>query len=202
MEVKVKKILIGCEESQRVCAAFRQRGFEAYSNDIIDCSGNYPEWHLKMDLFEAVELIKPDMLIAFPPCTFLTVTANRSFVNNPNRWKQRLDAMLFVYDIMNLPIKHIAVENPVGVISTHIRKPDQIIQPFWFGEKDSKKTCLWLKNLPLLTPTNMTEPEYKYAHNGERYSKTHWYSGGNSKLRSKTYIGIANAMAEQWSKAI
>ena len=197
------KIVIGCEESQRVLEEFLNMGFDAYSNDIIDCSGNYPERHLKMDIFKAIELIQPDVLIAFPPCTFLTNTANRSFVNNPERWKKRLEAMLFVHKLMNLPIKHIAIENPIGAISTHIRKPDQIIQPYWFGEKDSKSTCLWLKNLPLLKPTNMVEPEYCYDHNGRRYSKTHFKTSSTNnpeaaKLRSKTYPGVAKAMGTQW----
>ena len=104
---------------------------------------------------------------------------------------------------MNLQIKYIAVENPVGAISTHIRKPEQIIQPYWFGEKDSKKTCLWLKNLPLLKATDIVAPEFCYDHNGRRYSKTHMKTGkGCGKLRSKTYPGVAKAMAEQWSKVL
>lgn len=197
------KILVGCEESQRVTEAFRKLGFEAYSNDIMDTSGNHPEWHLKIDLFDAVELIKPDCLIAFPPCTYLTCTANRSFINNPDRWEKRLEAVKFVHKIMNLSIKHIAIENPKGVISSHIRKPDQYIQPYEHGHQDSKMTGLWLKNLPLLIPTEIVEPEWIISPSGKRHSKTHWSNPStgnpeNAKLRSKTYPGIAKAMAEQW----
>lgn len=197
------KVLVGCEESQAVCKAFRLLGIEAFSNDIVDCSGGCPEYHLKMDIFEAVDIVRPDVLIAFPPCTYLTVTANRSFVNNPGRWRARLDAMIFVHNILNLPVRHIALENPVGVISTHIRKPDQIIQPYWFGERDSKKTCLWLKDLPLLEPVDIVEPVYCYDRNGKRYSETHMKTGkGCGAVRSKTYPGVASAMASQWTSYI
>ncbi|WP_185246659.1 hypothetical protein [Chryseobacterium bernardetii] len=216
------RVLIGCEESQRVTESFRNLGFEAYSNDIMDTSGNHQEWHLKMDLFEAVELIKPDCLIAFPPCTYLTVSANAHYVNNPERWEKRLDAMKFVHKIMNLPIKHIAIENPVGVISSHIRKPDQIIQPWYFGDPEIKKTCLWLKNLPLLqyaleddiyNVKTAVEPDYvlyKSKKTKSGFTKYGKITGTNpstnnpenAKLRSKTYAGIANAMALQWGEYI
>lgn len=199
------KILVGCEESQRVTEAFRNMGIEAYSCDIMDTSGEHPEWHLKMDIFEAVDLIKPDCLIAFPPCTYLTCTANRSFINNPDRWEKRLEAVKFVHKIMNLNIEHIAIENPKGVISTHIRKPDQYIQPYEFGHPDSKMTGLWLKNLPLLQATEIVEPEWITSPSGKRHSKTHWSNPStgnpeNAKLRSKTYKGIAEAMAKQWGE--
>lgn len=197
------KILIGCEESQRVCTAFREQGFEAYSCDLDDCSGNRPEWHLKMDIFDAIKLYKWAMMICFPPCTYLTVSANRSFLNNPERWKKRLEAMIFVHKLMNAPIKYMALENPVGAISSHIRKPDQYIQPYDFGHPGSKKTCLWLKNLPLLKPTERVSPIWITSSNGKRYSLDHWKTLStnnieNSKLRSKTYLGIAKAMADQW----
>lgn len=200
------KILIACEESQVICKTFRKLGYEAYSNDLIECSGNHPEWHLQMDVFEAIKLKKWDLMIAHPPCQYLTVTANRSFLNNPGRWEKRLEAIKFVYKLMNVDIHHICIENPVGVISTHIRKPDQYIQPYQFGHPDSKKTGLWLKNLPLLIPTNIVEPEYIYPKNGSthRMSKTHANSSStnnknNAKLRSVTYQGIADAMVNQWS---
>lgn len=197
------KILIGCEESQEVCKAFREIGHEAYSCDIEDCSGGFPEYHLKMDVFEAIKLHKWDMAIFFPPCTYLTCTANRSFLNNPDRWEKRLKAVKFVYALMNCGIEKIAIENPKGVISTHIRKPDQYIQPYHFGHKDSKMTGLWLKNLPLLQPTNIVEPEWITSPSGKRHSFTHWKNPStnnpeNAKLRSKTYPGIAKAMAMQW----
>jgi len=190
------KVLVACEESQRVCIAFRNKGHEAYSCDILPCSGRHPEWHIQDDVLKHLNE-DWDLMIAHPPCTYLTVTANRYFLNNPQRWEERLKAVKFVYKLMNADIPKIAIENPVGVISTHIRKPDQYIEPYQFGHTDSKKTGLWLKNLPLLKPTNIVEPEYVTI-NGKRYSKTHAYSWKDSKLRSKTYQGIANAMAEQW----
>lgn len=190
------RVLVACEESQRVCIAFRNKGHEAYSCDILECSGGHPEWHIQDDVLNHLD-DGWDLMIAHPPCTYLTVTANRYFLNNPERWEKRLEAVKFVYKLMNADIPKIAIENPVGVISTHIRKPDQYIEPFQFGHTDSKKTGLWLKNLPLLKPTNIVEPEYVTI-NGKRYSKTHAYSWNNSQLRSKTYQGIAEAMAEQW----
>jgi len=204
------KILIGCEESQTVCKAFRERGHEAYSCDVISCSGGHPEWHLQMDVFEAIKLKKWDAAIFFPPCTYLTTSANRHFMNNPDRWKKRLDAILFVYDLMNANIPRIAIENPKGVISSYIRKPDQYIHPYQFGDPEIKMTGLWLKGFPKLIPNNIVEPEYvlyrsKKTKSG--FSKYGKITGSNpstnnpdnAKLRSKTYPGIASAMAEQWS---
>jgi hypothetical protein len=211
------KVLIACEESQEVCKAFRALGHEAYSCDLQECSGGHPEWHIIADVLtvinggvfvtqsgDVVEIVGWDMMIAFPPCTYLTVTANRSFVNNPERWTKRVEALVFVKSLLDAPIEKIALENPVGAISTHIRKPDQIIQPYHHGHSDSKRTCLWLKSLPWLYQTNIVEPEYVLsATDGKRYSKTHWSTSStnnpeNAKLRSKTYSGIARAMAEQW----
>ena len=199
-------ILVGCEESQAVTIELRKFGHEAFSCDLQECSGGHPEWHLQMDVFEAVKLRKWDIGIFFPACTFLTVTANRSFLNNPDRWEKRLEAVKFVYKLMNLDIERIAIENPKGVISTHIRKPDQYIQPYEFGHPDSKMTGLWLKNLPLLKPTEIVIPEWITSLSGKRHSKTHWENPStnnpkNAKLRSKTYPGIAKAMAIQWTTA-
>lgn len=204
------KILIGCEESQEVCKAFRALGHEAYSCDLQDCSGGHPEWHLKMDVFEAIELIKPKLGVFFPPCTFLTTAANRYFLNNPKRWENRLEAVKFVYSLINSDIEKIAIENPKGVISSHIRKPDQYIEPYQFGDPEIKKTGLWLKGLPLLQHTNVVDPEfvlYRSKKSKSGYSKygkitgSHPSTGNpeNAKLRSKTFPGIAKAMAEQWS---
>lgn len=200
------KVLIACEESQTVCKAFRNLGHEAYSNDMIDCSGGKPEWHLKMDALKAIELMKWDLMIAHPPCTYLTVTANRAMTADkaslfPIREQWRNEALEFVKRLMEAPIKHIAIENPVGVISTRIRKPDQIIQPYEYGYPETKKTCLWLINLPKLKPTNIVEPEFIICR-GKKYSPTHYKNGGNAKVRSKTYDGIAEAMAEQWSNIL
>ncbi|HDY90256.1 MAG TPA: DNA cytosine methyltransferase [bacterium] len=145
-----------------------------------------------------------EMMIASPPCTFLTVAGNRSFVNSPYRWKMRLDAMLFVYELLNAEIKKICLENPVGVISTHIRRPDQYVEPYEYGDPYAKKTGLWLKNLPLLKPTNIVEPEYLfYKHKRtksgySRYSHFGKLGKNKGKERSVTPIGIAKAMAEQW----
>lgn len=207
------KILIACEESQVVCIAFRERGHEAYSCDIQECSGGHPEWHLQMDIFEAVEKFGPwNMLIGFPPCTFLTVTANKwykpEFAHRfPTRKQDREEAVIFFMRLADVHIEKIALENPVGIMSTRWRKPDQIIQPYWFGHAETKKTCLWLQGLSLLKPTKMVEPEFKIAA-GKRYSPTHYKgvdrrknhldmlspSSDRAKLRSKTYPGIAKAM--------
>ena len=198
------KILVGCEESQVVTIEFRKLGHEAYSCDLIECSGGHSEWHLQMDVFEAIKLKKWDIGIFFPPCTYLTTTANRSFLNNPARWEKRLEAVKFVYKLMNTEIPCVAIENPKGVISSHIRKPDQYIQPYEHGHTDSKMTGLWLKDLPLIKPTCIVSPRWIISPSGKRHSETHWRNPSTNnpekaKLRSKTYSGIAKAMAEQWS---
>lgn len=200
------KILVACEESQAVTIELRKLGHEAYSCDLLECSGGYPEWHLQCDALWQARNVKYDMMIAFPPCTFLTVTANRSFLSNPDRWESRLEAVKFVWNLYNAPIDLIAIENPKGVLSSHIRKPDQYIQPYEYGHKDSKMTGIWLKGLPELTPTEIVEPEWVYpkSGSGKRMSKTHAMnpstkSKKNSMIRSKTYPGIAKAMAEQWA---
>jgi len=212
MKYRKLKILVGCEESQTVCSELRALGHDAYSNDVIDCSGGHPEWHLKMDIFEALGLQKWDALIAFPPCTYLTVAGNRHIPCNPTRWENRLEAVKFVYSLINADVPHIAIENPVGVLSTYIRKPDQIIHPYYFGDPVPKKTCLWLKNLPVLEPTNIVEPEfvmYRSKKNKTGFSKygiqgtiPSTNNPENARIRSKTYQGIAKAMAEQWSNYI
>lgn len=195
------KVLVACEYSGRVREAFAAAGCDAWSCDILPSEkpGNHYEGDVKDILYKDW-----DALIAFPPCTYLTITANRSFVNNPERWEKRLEAMKFVYDLMNAPIKHIAIENPVGAISTWIRKPEQYIQPYQFGDAVSKKTGLWLKGLPLLQPTNIVEPEYveyksKTKKQGfSRYSK-YWSDNKLRDKRDRTFEGVAAAMAEQWT---
>lgn len=196
-------VLVACEESQTVCKAFRDKGHNAYSCDVISCSGGYPEWHLQMDVRKILDQdIAPwDLMVAHPPCTYLTVTANRSYINNPRRWALRLKAMLFVHRLLNTDIPKICLENPVGVISTHVRKPDQIIQPWMFGDSYQKRTCLWLKGLPKLTPTKIVAPgEFVTFSDGVRMPK--WFAEipSNTKLRSKTFQGIADAMAAQWGE--
>lgn len=203
------KVLVACEESQRVCMAFREKGHEAYSCDILECSGGHPEWHIQDDVLKYLDE-NWDLLIAFPPCTYLTITGNRWFnilsygKKAIERHYSRVKAMEFFMEFINAPCKKIAVENPVGAMSSAYRKPDQIIEPYEFGHPMTKKTCLWLKNLPLLKPTNIVEPEFVICADGKRYSKVHVETfliknpEERAKARSKTFEGIAKAMAEQW----
>lgn len=203
------RVLVACEESQRVCIAFRERGHEAYSCDILECSGGHPEWHIKDDVLKHLNK-KWDLIIAHPPCTYLTVTGNRWFDIDRygekaiKRHQLRREAIKFFMQLVNAPCEKIAVENPVGAMSSEYRKPDQIIQPYEYGHPMTKKTCLWLKNLPLLKPTNIVKPEYVICADGKRYSKVHVETFSikdpeeRAKVRSKTFEGIAQAMAEQW----
>ena len=188
-------ILVGCEFSGVVRQAFRNKGYEAYSLDIMPTEDNSP-YHFQCELLDFMRQcehgaypVKWDMGIFFPPCKYLCVSGARWFKDRQKEQEQALD---FVRSIMSLPIDKIAIENPIGVISTNIRKPDQIIQPWQFGHGETKSTCLWLKNLPLLKPTNIVEG---------RQPKIHYMSPSpnRSRDRSRTYTGIAQAMAEQWS---
>ena len=194
------KVLVACEYSGTVREAFAAKGWDAWSCDILPT--RIPGNHYEGDVMDIIN-DGWDLMIAHPPCTYLTITANRSFINNPGRWKKRLEAMEFVYKLLNAPIEHICLENPVGVISTYIRPADQYIQPFEFGHPMSKKTGLWLKNLPKLKPTNIVEPEYIIDKTrGKRYSPLHYKTSSTNNpeaalLRSKTFDGIAIAMAEQ-----
>ena len=219
------KILVACEESQAVTTELRKSGHEACSCDIIECSGGHPEWHIMQDVLpllngccsfqttdgtEHTIASKWDMIIAFPPCTYLTVTGNRWF--NVERYgekaiqrqKDREDAVKFFMAFANADCERIAIENPVGVMSTTWRKPNQIINPYEFGDPFEKKTCLWLKGIPNLQPANIVEvPPRKYFDSGK--SMPAWYAEvwhlpkeERAKLRSKTFPGIAKAMAEQW----
>ena len=187
------KILVACEESQVVTKAFRAKGHKAYSCDLIECSGGHPEWHLKGDVLGDVlynKLSSWDMIIAFPPCTDLAVSGARWFKEKKESGQQQISIAFFLLFALH-PCKKIAIENPIGIMSTQYRKPDQIIQPWQFGHGETKATCLWLKGLPLLKPTNIVEGRenriWKMAPSKDR-----------SKLRSKTYPGIAKAIAEQW----
>jgi len=197
------RILIACEESQTVCKEFRKLGFETFSCDIMDCSGGHPEWHIKDDVLNHLN-DGWDLMIAHPPCTHLACSGRRVFYLKIADGRQQ-EALNFVSILLNAPIDKIALENPIGVISTKIRKPDQIIQPYWFGDNVQKATCLWLKNLSKLIPTNIVEPEMTYYKNGQKVSKFHYETAflpktQRSIIRSKTFIGIAKAMAEQWGK--
>lgn len=205
------KILIACEESQTITKAFRKKGHEAYSCDLQEESGGHPEWHIQGDALQEAYSGTYDLMIAHPPCTYLAVSGARWMYNkdgsrNEERWKNQLDALKFVQKLMDAPIDKIAVENPVSVISSHIRKPDQIIQPYHFGDEATKTTCLWLKGLPLLTHTNVVGKGEKVTYkSGKSHPK--WYADALSKaktkaerqkLRSKTFTGIANAIVDQW----
>jgi len=195
------RIIIACECSGVVREAFRKKGHDAFSCDIQPADDNSP-YHLQGDIFKFY-LEKWDMMIAHPECKYLCITANKWYKNNPERWQARVDALIFVKRLMEFPIKKIAIENPVGAISTAIRKPDQYIQPFQYGHTVSKKTGLWLKNLPLLIETNVVEPEWITFKSGNRMSKDHYNTSHHgdpemAKIRATTYQGIANAMAEQW----
>lgn len=218
------KVLVACEESQTVCKAFRAKGHEAYSCDIQPCSGGHPEWHICNDVLDIINgntefftcdgtlhIINAwDMIIAHPPCTYLTVTGNRWF--NVQRYgdkaiqrvKGREEAAQFFMAFVNAPCEHIAIENPVGYMSTHYRKADQIIQPYMFGHEAEKRTCLWLKNLPALKATKVVKPPERVRFASGK-SMPQWYADAwhmsseeRSKFRSKTFPGIAQAMADQW----
>lgn len=217
------KVLVACEESQRVCAAFRERGHEAYSCDIIEPSGGHPEWHILGDALEVIgggtvttmdgekhDIGRWDLMIAHPPCTHLAVSGATYFAEKRADGRQQ-KAVEFFLALINADIDRIAVENPVGIMSTQYRKPDQIIQPYQYGHPVSKKTCLWLKNLPKLTPTEIVK--YEKLHSKGKsggYSGAAWVVRDErgkilrygdprvAKERSKTFPGIAKAMAEQW----
>lgn len=204
-------------------------GHEAFSCDIQECSGGHPEWHINGDVlcilngrcsFKTEDGLshiidsKWDLIIAHPPCTYLTVTGNRWFNIEKygqkalDRISNRKKAVEFFMCFVNAECDRIAIENPVGFISTVYKKPDQIIQPYEFGHPMTKKTCLWLKNLPKLIPTNIVEPEFVEFESGKRMSKLHYESfkvsnpEERSKIRSKTFDGIATAMAEQWGSIL
>ena len=185
------KILLACEESQAVCKEFRALGHEAYSCDIEPCSGGHPEWHLQQDV---LPLLKEhwDMIIAFPPCTHLAVSGAAWFEQKRKDGRQQQGIDFFMH-FANCQCEKMAIENPIGIMSKLWRKPDQIIQPWQFGHGETKATCLWLKGLPLLSPTNIVSGREQRLHRLPP-------SPDRAKIRSKTFPGIAKAMAEQWAK--
>lgn len=217
------KILIACEESQMVCKEFRARGHEAYSCDIQECSGGHPEWHIKQDVIPLLDgncnfstMVgqnvtidgRWDLIIAHPPCTFLTCTGNSWFdtakygKKAEKRWHDRVESAVFFMRFVAADCDKIAVENPVGIMNTVYRKPDCIVHPYYFGDDAKKKTCFWLKGLEPLKPTNVITPTTVVTGHGTD-SPWHAYSWNLSpaeraKARSKTFPGIAKAMAEQW----
>lgn len=207
------KILLACEESQAVTKELRARGHEAYSCDLLPCSGGHIEWHIQGDCLIEAYSGKYDMMICFPTCTYLTVSGLHWNKKQPERAAKTEEALNFVKKLMDAPIEFIALENPVGCISSRIRKPNQTINPYQFGDDASKRTCLWLKGLPNLVPTSYVEPRIvdgkkrwgNQMDNGQNicYDETGKIVGWNDPrikgLRSKTYKGIAKAMAEQWT---
>ena len=190
------KVLVACEESQAVTIEMRALGIDAYSCDILPCSGGHPEWHIQGDVLNYLS-DGWDIMIAHPPCTYLAVSGLHWNKRIPGRSQKTEDALIFVRALFDAPIERIALENPVSCISTRIRKPDQIIQPWMFGEDASKKTCLWLKNLPKLQPTNIIIKE-RYSNQTPSGQNNLGPSPDRAKLRSKTLHGIAKAIAEQW----
>lgn len=217
------KILVACEESQEVCKAFRAKGHEAYSCDIIDPSGGHPEWHIKGDVlpilngdctFRTLDTHTHtiagqwDMIIAFPPCTDLAVSGARWFPEKQKDFRQQKSVAFFMHFVLAHCDK-IAVENPIGIMSSIYKKPTQIIQPYEFGNPVRKSTCLWLKGLRPLLPTEIIEPNIindgKSTYSGPAYyvkdengKILSWKDPRTAKARSKTYPGIAMAMADQW----
>lgn len=208
------KILVACEESQAVCIAFRNKGHEAYSCDIQECSGGHPEWHIQGDAIKEAYSGKYDMMIGHPPCTYLSYAAT-SVWNNPGRLEKRLDALKFFAKLWLAPIEKICLENPMGCASPTIAKYSQVIQPYYFGDTESKRTCLWLKNLSpliyvegdtLFEENTVVKPKiYAYYKKGKKKGKPIYgndylkFSEDRGKIRSKTFPGIALAMATQWS---
>lgn len=232
------KILVACEESQAVTKVLRELGHDAFSCDIQKCSGGHPEWHFNEDIFKIIKnnggivqsggkvdrRKKWDMMIAHPPCTYLAVSGAKWYYHPddsdlptadrrphprfPNRAKDREQAIKFFMKLIKSPIEKIAVENPIGIMSSRFRKPDQIVQPYMFGDSASKSTCFWLKNLPKLEPTDMVDKGERVVFKSGK-SQPKWYAEAlikaktpqeRQKLRSKTFMGMARAMAMQWTR--
>jgi len=222
------KVLIACEESQAVCKEFRLLGHDAYSCDLLPSSGGHPEWHIQGDVFKILS-DGWDLMIAHPPCTYLAVSGARWYYHPddkdltvehrrphpmyPNRMNDMMDSVEFVKALYNSNVDKIAIENPIGMLSTRWMKPTQIIQPWMFGDEATKTTCLWLKNLDELKPTNIVSKGERFewidSKTGKKKSQPMWYYKALSEaktkqerqtLRSKTFPGIAKAMAEQWGK--
>lgn len=201
------KVLVACEESQAVCKEFRRLGHEAYSCDIIECSGGHPEWHLKVDALELLKM-KWDMIIAFPPCTYMSnAGACRMFPKkgqiDEERFAKAMEAKEFFMAFYNADCERIAIENPVPLSVVGLPEKTQVIQPYEFGHPYTKKTYLWLKGLTPLFPTEIVEPLGPYVCGNSEIWKKQAAKGNvygkekSAKHRSKTFAGIAKAMAEQ-----
>lgn len=202
-----KRVLVACEESQAVTSRLRKMGVEAYSCDLLPTSGANPEWHIQADALEVVK-INWDAVIAFPPCTHLAVSGARWFEQKQRDGRQQMGIGFFLAFTALDHVPKVAIENPVGIMSNLYRKPDQIIQPYMFGDPYEKKTCLWLKGLPKLEPTDIVEPHPRIqAASGKTSPDWHAYTWGlnsheRSVARSKTFPGIADAIAKQWGAVI
>ncbi len=222
---KSRRVLVACEESQATTKAFRELGYDAFSCDLLPCSGGHPEWHFQCDVFEVINQ-GWDLMVAHPPCTFLAGSGvqwlshpddkllpfndRRPHPKYPDRRSDMLDSVEFVKALYGADIEHIAIENPVGLLSSRWRKPDQIVQPYMFGDEATKTTCLWLKNLPLLEATDIVgKGERTVFASGKSHPK--WYADTlkNAKtkeerqtLRSKTFEGMAKAFASQWGSIL
>lgn len=216
------RVLVACEESQTTTKAFRSIGIEAYSCDIEPCSGGHPEWHIQDDVLNVLDN-GWDLMIAHPPCTYLSVSGvqwlshpedkhlpfeyRRPNPKYPKRRQYMFDSINFIKKLWDAPINSIAIENPIGMLSSRWMRPTQIVQPYMFGDEATKTTCLWLKNLPKLEPTNVvSKGERVVFSSGKSHPK--WYADALAKaktdeerrmLRSKTFPGMAEAFAKQWS---
>lgn len=203
-------VLVACEESQTITKIARSKGIEAYSCDIVPCSGGHPEWHIQDDVLMQIDR-GWDLMICHPPCTYLTNAGIRWFNETKygdkakERKAKREEAFEFCMKLYNSSIPKIAMENPVGWLNSQFRKPEQTIQPWQFGDEESKRTCLWLKNLPKLEYTKIVQPKiYGYMKNGKKKGQPIYgtqyckFSEDRGKIRSKTFEGIAEAMVNQW----
>ena len=217
-------VLIACEESQRVCTAFREKGHRAFSCDILECSGGHPEWHIKGDVLPLLnghceftlqngqtdrQTDRWDLIIAHPPCTDLCVSGARWFAEKQKDLRQQKAVAFFMHFVL-ANCDRICIENPIGIMSNVYQKPSQIIQPWWFGDNYSKSTCLWLKGLEPLKPETIKQPEIEFvewvdAKTGKKKRQDKFSADAlklppeeRARLRSQTFPGIARAMAEQW----
>lgn len=210
MTNKKLRVLVGCEESQAVCIAFREKGHEAYSCDLQPCSGGHPEWHLQMDVFEAIEKYGPwDMMIAFPDCRYVSGAGLHWCTKDKTRSAKRDNALAFFIRLWNCGIPKIALENPVGHLNTNFRAATQIIEPYYFGDAHLKRTCLWLRGLSRLfgemeVAMNRKKMRPQPLSIDSTGKKRYFTDSKNRKSidRSKTFPGIARAMADQWGRTI
>jgi hypothetical protein len=215
----VLNVLVGCEESQAVCKAFRELGHNAFSCDLKECSGGHPEWHLQMSVFDALKLRKWDLFIAHPPCTFLSRAGQAWKTRGKPGTKEYREAeagkaIEFMRQLWSSDVDFICIENPVGLANTRWKKPSQIVHPYYFGDNEMKETCFWLKRLPRLNGLihidavkNKPKPTKTWI-GSDGKTKNEYFcgrmdkKGKSAELKSKTFPGIARAMAEQWSRYV